>query len=123
MKIKMWVRTTSPEDTSPTLRIDAQYENRDTPVVQRYGRKLLKAIGWNETNPNEPFVVIESNGEIINVLTALADKFDLKAAAKFVHDGDVSQVLLDAAKIVEAWTVEHGEYRRTDAAAQDGGAV
>lgn len=112
MKIKMWVRTTSPEDTSPTLRIDAQYENRDTPVVQRYGRKLLKAIGWDETNPNEPFVVIESNGEIINVLTALADTFDLKAAAKFVHDGDVSQVLLDAAKIVEAWTVEHGEFKR-----------
>lgn len=27
-----------------TLRLDAKYEDRDTPVIQRYGRKLANAI-------------------------------------------------------------------------------
>ena len=41
MKIKIWIRN---KDGKPTMRLDYEYENLDTPVIQRYGRKLLDAL-------------------------------------------------------------------------------
>ena len=42
MKITVWIR---PEERgTPTLRLAAKYEDRDTPAIQRYGRKLANAI-------------------------------------------------------------------------------
>lgn len=42
MKITVWIRPD--ERGTPTLRLDAKYESLDTPVVQRFGRKLANAI-------------------------------------------------------------------------------
>lgn len=42
MKITVWIR---PNDKGEiTLRLDTKYESKDTPVIQRYGNKLAKAI-------------------------------------------------------------------------------
>ena len=42
MKITIWIR---PDATvTPTLRLDTKWESRDTPVIQRYGKKLADAI-------------------------------------------------------------------------------
>lgn len=42
MKINIWIRPG--EDGKPVMRVDAKYENRDTPVIQHYGRKLMNAL-------------------------------------------------------------------------------
>ena len=42
MKIKIWIRNNKKGE--PTLRFDYEYENQDTPVIQRYGRKLMEAL-------------------------------------------------------------------------------
>ena len=49
MKITIWIR---PDATgTPTLRLDTKWESLDTPVIQRYGRKLMDAIeGTAENN-------------------------------------------------------------------------
>ena len=46
MKITVWIRPDPKDPTgrSITMRTDPKYENRDTPVIQRYGRKLLAAL-------------------------------------------------------------------------------
>ena len=42
MKTTIWIR---PDATgTPTLRLDTKWESRDTPVIQRYGKKLANAI-------------------------------------------------------------------------------
>ena len=42
LKIPIWIR---PDATgTPTLRLDTEWESRDTPVIQRYGKKLADAI-------------------------------------------------------------------------------
>ena len=43
MKITIWIRP-SKNGKDITLRLDTKYEDRDTPVIQRYGRKLADAI-------------------------------------------------------------------------------
>lgn len=43
MKIVVWIRPTG-DDEKPTLRVDCKYESKDTPVIQRYGRKLMAAL-------------------------------------------------------------------------------
>jgi len=42
MKITIWIRNN--ERGEPTLRTDTKYEDLDTPVIQRYGNKLVNAI-------------------------------------------------------------------------------
>lgn len=42
MKITIWIRPNAKDE--PTLRLDAKNESRDTPLVQRFGNKLIKAI-------------------------------------------------------------------------------
>ena len=42
MKITIWIRPD--ERGTPTLRLDTKLEDRDTPVIQRYGFKLANAI-------------------------------------------------------------------------------
>lgn len=42
MKIKVWIR--NDERGNITLRLDYDYEDKDTPPIQRYGRKLLAAL-------------------------------------------------------------------------------
>ena len=54
MKITVWIR---PDfrgniERDLTMRLDYKYESLDTPVIQRYGRKLLDALegcGGEET--------------------------------------------------------------------------
>ena len=111
MQIKIWIRTASADDDSPTMRVDSKMESRDTPVIQRYARKLMVALGWDQLKPDEEFVVHESNGEIINALHELANG-SMDGAIKRIKDGDISQMLLDAAVIVEKWTIEHGDFRK-----------
>ena len=42
MKITVWIR---PDATgTPTLRLDAKYEDRDTPRIQNFGNRLVKAM-------------------------------------------------------------------------------
>lgn len=43
VKITIWIRPDR-EGRDITLRLDTKYEDRDTPVIQRYGRKLANAI-------------------------------------------------------------------------------
>ena len=48
MKITIWIR---PDATgTPTLRLDTKWESRDTPVIQRYGKKLANAIEGTAEN-------------------------------------------------------------------------
>lgn len=42
MKITVWIRPD--EHGTPSLRTDVKWESLDTPVIQRYGRKLADAI-------------------------------------------------------------------------------
>lgn len=42
MKITVWIRLN--DKGKPTLRLDTKYESKDTPPIQRYGRKLANAI-------------------------------------------------------------------------------
>lgn len=42
MKITVWIRLN--EKGELTLRLDTKYESKDTPPIQRYGRKLANAI-------------------------------------------------------------------------------
>ena len=46
MKITVWIRPDRDDPTGRgiTLRLDTKLESADTPVVQRYGRKLADAI-------------------------------------------------------------------------------
>ena len=46
MKITTWIRPDphDPTGRTITLRTDFKLENRDNPVIQRYGFKLLNAI-------------------------------------------------------------------------------
>ena len=46
MKIAVWIRPdpNDPTGRTITLRTDFKLENRDNPVIQRYGRKLLNAL-------------------------------------------------------------------------------
>lgn len=46
MKITIWIRADQRDPTGRTitLRTDFKLENRDNPVIQRYGRKLLDAL-------------------------------------------------------------------------------
>lgn len=46
MKIAVWIRPDPRDPTGRdiTLRTDYKLENRDNPVIQRYGRKLLDAL-------------------------------------------------------------------------------
>lgn len=43
MKITIWIRPAR-EGRDITLRLDTKYESRDTPMIQRYGRRLADAI-------------------------------------------------------------------------------
>ena len=43
MKITVWIRPGANE-RDITLRLDTKYEDRDTPLIQCYGRKLADAI-------------------------------------------------------------------------------
>ena len=43
MKIMIWIRTED-EGRNMTMRVDQKYESADTPVIQRYGRKLMAAL-------------------------------------------------------------------------------
>lgn len=42
MKITIWIRNNNRGE--PTLRTDAKLEDRDNPVIHRYGFKLIEAI-------------------------------------------------------------------------------
>ena len=109
MKITVWIRPFDLANDNPTVRTDIKCEDRDTPTIQRLGRKFVAAIGGDENGA--PMVVEETNGEIIKALHELAAG-NLENAKKRIQDGDLAQVFLDAAKIVEAWTEEHGEFKR-----------
>lgn len=109
MKITVWIRPFDLANDNPTVRTDIKYEDRDTPTIQRLGRKFVAAIGGDANGA--PMVVEETNGEIIKALHELAAG-NLENAKKRIQDGDLAQVFLDAAKIVEAWTEEHGEFNR-----------
>lgn len=57
MKITVWIR---PDRDDPTgrgisYRVDPQYESRDTPAIQHFGRELLTALkGCGQSaSPNE----------------------------------------------------------------------
>ena len=51
MKITIWIR---PDATgTPTLRLDTKWESRDTPAIQRYGKKLADAIEGTAVNGAE----------------------------------------------------------------------
>lgn len=114
MKITVWIRPFDLANDNPTVRTNIKYEDRDTPTIQRIGRKFVAAIGGDENGA--PMVVEETNGEIIKALHELAAG-NLEQAKKRIQDGDLAQVFLDAAKIVEAWTEEHGEFKRAGGAA------
>lgn len=43
MKITIWIRPGANE-RDITLRLDTKYESLDTPMIQRYGRRLADAI-------------------------------------------------------------------------------
>lgn len=43
MKITVWIRPSN-NGKDMTLRLDTKYESLDTPMIQRYGRKLADAI-------------------------------------------------------------------------------
>ena len=45
MKINIRIRATAKSNFEPVMEVDAKYENLDTPTVQRYGRKLMAALG------------------------------------------------------------------------------
>lgn len=42
MKITVWIRPDA--DGTATMRVDAKYEDRDTPRIQNFGRRLMKAM-------------------------------------------------------------------------------
>ena len=42
MKITIWIR--NDDRGEPTLRTDMKYEDRDTPMIQMLGNKLIEAI-------------------------------------------------------------------------------
>ena len=46
MKLTVWIRADQRDPTGRTitLRTDYKLEDRDNPVIQRYGRKLLDAL-------------------------------------------------------------------------------
>lgn len=41
MKITVWIRHDA--EGNATMRVDAKYEDRDTPRIQNFGRRLMKA--------------------------------------------------------------------------------
>ena len=52
MKITVWIRPD--EHGTPSLRTDVKWEDRDTPVIQRYGMKLAAAIeGTTDKNSHD----------------------------------------------------------------------
>lgn len=55
MKITVWIRPdpNDPTGRTITLRTDYKLENRDNPVIQRYGFKLIDAIEGNAEKPEE----------------------------------------------------------------------
>lgn len=55
MKIVVWIRPDQRDPTGRdiTLRTDYKLENRDNPVIQRYGFKLMNAIEGNAEKPEE----------------------------------------------------------------------
>lgn len=109
MKITVWIRPFDLANDNPTVRTDIKCEDRDTPTIQRLGRKFVAAIGGDENGA--PMVVEETNCEIIKTLHELAAGV-MKQAKPRIQGEDLAQVFLDAAKIVEAWTEEHGEFKR-----------
>ena len=113
MKITVWIRPFDLENDNPTVRTQTKMESYDTPTIQRLGRKFVAAVGGDERGV--PMVIQETNGEIIKALHELAAG-NWEQAKKRVADGDIAQVFLDAAKIVEAWTEEHGEFKRNGGA-------
>lgn len=42
MKITVWIR--ADDQGNITMRLDGKYESKDTPVLQRYGRKIMAAL-------------------------------------------------------------------------------
>ena len=44
MKITIWIRPDASGGRCPMLRTDVKYESRDTPVIQNFGTRLVKAI-------------------------------------------------------------------------------
>ena len=51
MKITVWIRPDV--EGKATMRVDAKYEDRDTPRIQKYGRDLMNALegcGGNGTD-------------------------------------------------------------------------
>ena len=46
MKITIWIRPDQRGniERDMTMRVDTKYESLDTPVIQRYGRKLVDAL-------------------------------------------------------------------------------
>lgn len=55
MKITVWIRPdpNDPTGRTITLRTDYKLEDRDNPVIQRYGRKLMDAIEGNAEKDKE----------------------------------------------------------------------
>ena len=55
MKIAVWIRPdpNDPTGRTITLRTDFKLENRDNPVIQRYGFKLIDAIEGNSEKEEE----------------------------------------------------------------------
>lgn len=55
MKLTTWIRPdpNDPTGRTITLRTDFKLENRDNPVIQRYGRKLLDALEGMAEKPEE----------------------------------------------------------------------
>lgn len=44
MKITVWIRPSADGTRSPVMRVDSKWESLDTPVIQRYGQKLMNAL-------------------------------------------------------------------------------
>lgn len=63
MKITVWIcpDPNDPTGRTITLRTDYKLEDRDNPVIQRYGRKLLDALEGTAEKPEEPALIPNLN--------------------------------------------------------------
>ena len=63
MKITVWIRPDQRGniDRDITLRVDYKLESADTPVIQRYGRKLMDALEGMAEKPEEPALIPNLN--------------------------------------------------------------
>jgi len=66
MQIKIWIRPTSANDLSPTMRIDYKLERDDTPRIQRWGEMLIRALEGEEPIPSNSNTNNNTNKETSN---------------------------------------------------------